>query len=163
MHRHQSDMLVKTPELAQPVNKRNLYMGGLTFAFLFSSLITSAYIDSNFKLSGLSHTFKIHDTLMLVLSILLLARSFSTENPYLMLPWIIITGWNMYYCQYESLLKILTNGTKMKHLSKMATLTFGLIVLTIVTKIILILRVAILGVEMWYQNHLEQATLKKQN
>ncbi|KAB0793722.1 hypothetical protein PPYR_13342 [Photinus pyralis] len=153
-----------SPVLEKPAKKGSLY-GGLKFMclWLVSSLITTAYTNTSTRISALWLIFNTSDTFLMLLSTMLLGYGLNTENPYVVLPWIAVSGWNMYHLELNGFLNFYNIFTKAKYASRLGSLTCGIMFLTIVTKAVLIIRVASLGAKMWYQNKLQQDTLKKNN
>lgn len=101
---------------------------GFSFVCLWTiaAIVATAHTDLNLKITGVSLTFRLQDVLILILTTCMLAHGFTTANPYLVVPWIVATSWNVYCYQYSNLIKMVEVLQKARVVPKLAWVALGI-------------------------------------
>ncbi|KAF2898186.1 hypothetical protein ILUMI_07990 [Ignelater luminosus] len=142
--------------------KGRYHMGFVSMClWTIAAIVAAAQTETSSNVTGVSVTFKMQDVLLMLFTTCLLARGISIGNPYLFYPWVILSTWSLYQSQYPGLIKMLHILKRTKGVSRLACVAFGIDVLGIVTKLILIYRIAHLSVNLWYQKKLQHETMNK--
>ncbi|XP_056640590.1 uncharacterized protein LOC130895391 [Diorhabda carinulata] len=124
--------------------------------WIFSSIFSAAKIDFSSNLTGISIGFNLQDVLLIMFTAWMLQKGLTTRNFVLILPWVIGTGYGLYYNHYKSFMRMAGLLKHVRHATSLPWIAIFFASVALVLRALLILRILQLSANLWYRKKLEK-------
>ncbi|CAG9862445.1 unnamed protein product [Phyllotreta striolata] len=149
--KHGVDRTMKSPNTDS--TKSKLLISTL---WIFSSLYSSAKIDFNANITGISIGFNLQDVILVALTAWMLHKGVTTRTIALIFPWVSATAYSLYYNHYKSLMKMTRILKHVKNTTALPWIALFATTVGIVLRVVLVLRILQLSANLWYRKRLEK-------
>ncbi|KAK9716760.1 hypothetical protein QE152_g24554 [Popillia japonica] len=160
-----STIIIKKPVTGYPNKFSHLkeYSTNLIAICLWgiAAIVTAANMSISPNATGISVSVKTQDVLLMLAMTYMLGKGLRESNYLLVIPWIVLSCWNMYHVHYTSLVEMGQVLRETRTIAKLPWIALCMDLLGLVMRLTLTVRIAHLAANQWCNRKLETQLKKK--
>ncbi|GJQ71874.1 hypothetical protein Trydic_g2987 [Trypoxylus dichotomus] len=126
-----------------------------------AAIVTAAHMSISPSATGISVSVKTQDVLLMLAMTYMLGKGLRESNYLLVIPWIVLSFWNMYHVHYTGLIKMGHILRDTRTIAKLPWIALGIDLLGLALRLTLTIRIAHLAANQWCNRKLETQLKRK--